>query len=581
MSDKRFAQFARLWVMLLFAAAPLLPTVVCAQNQPQRAHEGMPIDWTSHHLLFTAPSSDEAAARNAAAAGDPRARYSSQVHGFSLTARNARYGHTHRRRRGKAKSQVDWSVSLGTGNVAPAMSPAKFTFDINATPSCTNDYVVFALNVPGTPGGQANVVGINNLYSGSGTSLCGASPTILFSYAINRVAGSILTSPILSLDGTKVAFVESTTTAAVLHVLTWHAGEGTSATSSVAPTNSCNLDLGPCSTCPSNASCDASLTINPTIGSTLSSPFVDYHADFLYVGTDDGTLYKITGIFYGTPTLAASPWPVLVSAGVLTSPVVRFGGFGNQTEEAIYLGDDTGNLFMVDPSLGTVSSTSTPVGGGFPGGGVVDSPIVDNTNNVIFGFSANDGTSAVVVEEDTSLNEVARGAIGTAVASLANPPVNVHLGMFDNNYFTSVGPPTGSLYVCGVSNANTNPVLYQFNFTASTTMTTPAAASKTLVATAGAECSPLTEIFNTNTSTDRLFVGLLGGCGSLPSPGCVRSYDVTAGTIPATFAVANESGGTSGIVVDNVSPAGQASSIYFSTLGTSKRAVKLTQAQLH
>ena len=56
---------------------------------------------------------------------------------------------------------------MGAGIVAPYMFPAKYSFDINATPSCTNDYVVFGLNVAGATPGQANLVGVNNLYSGT------------------------------------------------------------------------------------------------------------------------------------------------------------------------------------------------------------------------------------------------------------------------------------------------------------------------------------------------------------------------------------------------------------------------------
>ena len=63
--------------------------------------------------------------------------------------------------------KIDWSIPLGTGIVAPNMFPAKYSFDINATPNCANDYVVFGLNVAGATPGQANLVGVNNLYSGS------------------------------------------------------------------------------------------------------------------------------------------------------------------------------------------------------------------------------------------------------------------------------------------------------------------------------------------------------------------------------------------------------------------------------
>src|SRR5438034_10401691 len=41
--------------------------------------------------------------------------------------------------------EVDWSVSLG-GSVLEDMFPAKFTFDVNAAPSCTNDFIVFPIN---------------------------------------------------------------------------------------------------------------------------------------------------------------------------------------------------------------------------------------------------------------------------------------------------------------------------------------------------------------------------------------------------------------------------------------------------
>src|SRR5208337_2494207 len=44
--------------------------------------------------------------------------------------------------------------------------PAKYVFDVTAAPSCTNDFV--AIGIPANPasGGQANLVGVNNLYSG-------------------------------------------------------------------------------------------------------------------------------------------------------------------------------------------------------------------------------------------------------------------------------------------------------------------------------------------------------------------------------------------------------------------------------
>jgi len=83
------------------------------------------------------------------------------------------------------------------------------------------------------------------------------------------------------------------------------------------------------------------------------------------------------------------------------------------------------------------------------------------------------------------------------------------------------------------------------------------------------ECSPLTEINNSGQNTDWLFVGIPQSCafGVGTASGCVESFNITSG-FPATAAAAfASSGGTSGIVVDNVSTEGHASSLYYSTLG--------------
>lgn len=572
---------------VVFLAALLLVVGAWAQK-PGQPRTSLPIDWTSSHLLFTAPTSPAAEARNAAAAADPRAIRSALMRATSQAASTrtlTRTGTAGAPAKGLSKppkvtTQVDWSVSLGAGNVAPNMSPAKFSFDIN-TADCTNDYAVFALNVPGVTGGQANLIAFNNLYSGAGSSLCGrTAPTVLFAYNVSTVGGSILTSPVLSFSGDRIIFVESTSTAAVLHSLTWKAGDGASATSSAAPSARCNLDLNPTCVCPPGVSCDRTLTINSTIGSTFSAPFPDYHNDFLYVGTDDGTLYKIYGSIFFTPTVV---WTAPVSGGVLTGPAILFSGFGNQSEQAVYVGDDSGLLFQVDPATGTVLH-SLVVGGGFPEGSLVDTPIVDNTNATVFAFSANDGVSAVAVQADQNLTELARAQVGLSVANGLTPPVNIHTGAPDNNYFTN--PDSGFLYVCGTNDLNTRPVLYRFGFGAVTPGVMNLADSGTLqlTNTAGVECSPLTEVFNPNITlhTDTLFLGLLGGCGSLSSPGCVRDYNITGPAMPTAFLNSvNESGGTSAIIMDNINSSPQASSIYFSTLGSSKRAVKLTQSQLN
>ena len=84
------------------------------------------------------------------------------------------------------------------------------------------------------------------------------------------------------------------------------------------------------------------------------------------------------------------------------------------------------------------------------------------------------------------------------------------------------------------------------------------------------EVSPLTEFLNAG--TDRLFLSLI-------AHDTLDAFNIN--TFPTvTSATVTELGGTSGIIVDNVSAQNQASSIYFATLAGSHAAVKVTQAAL-
>ena len=68
----------------------------------------------------------------------------------------------------------DWAISLGAGGVAQGMWPAKYSFNVNAPPSCTADFVVFPVNAS-TGNTRANVVGT---FTGQPTSGQTASVTI-------------------------------------------------------------------------------------------------------------------------------------------------------------------------------------------------------------------------------------------------------------------------------------------------------------------------------------------------------------------------------------------------------------------
>jgi hypothetical protein len=276
----------------------------------------------------------------------------------------------------------DWAVSLGAGGVAQGMWPAKYSFNVNATPSCTSDFIVFPVNAStgntranvvgtftgeptsgqttsititptggtavtliltasnttntgldfevsattainatnlaaainrnlsstaldrivavasgttvtvyaltpgtrvtlttaetlsrfswggvtaGTNGSQANIVAFDQLYSGSGASLCGlTNPEFVFSYASG--VGPVATSPGLSVGGTEVAYVENDPNiGAILHVLTFGSG---------------STEYGTIASCTGNNNGGATLptcATNPVIpGSTSGSTATDF-----------------------------------------------------------------------------------------------------------------------------------------------------------------------------------------------------------------------------------------------------------------------------------------------------------------
>ena len=355
----------------------------------------------------------------------------------------------------RGRLRKDWAISLGAGGVAQGMAPAKYSFDVNATPSCSSDFVVFPINAStgntranvigtfsgepaagnttaitltpsggsgvtltltssstsntglnfqvsstiatnaanlaaainrnlsstalhrvvavasgntvtvyaltpgsgvtltdantltnfswgavtaGTNGSQANIAAFNNLYSGSGASLCNHSnPEFIFSYASG--VGPVATSPGLSLGGTEISYVENDPSiGAILHVLTFGSGSteyGTSAT--CANNNNGGATLPTCATDPvipgstsGSTAADFMLPLglvaanaaNGAAGAadSFSSPFTDFANDTTYVGDDNGYLYAITPTFKGTPSYAGGNFPVHVSTSAALHP---------------------------------------------------------------------------------------------------------------------------------------------------------------------------------------------------------------------------------------------------------------------
>lgn len=572
----------RIVILELLLAAPLFA------QETLRAGIGLPQDWSARHVVFTNGGSPAA---TAAAARDPRAWFhwlrhtTPQFRQQSATAGSSSLRISPRAPGVRARipapqpslnSRIDWAVSLGTnGGMALGETPAKFSFNVDETPDCQNDFVVFAINASPATGVQANIVALNNLYSGPAPNLCGTSPTFLWSYAVGN--GAITLSPALSLDGKKVAFIEAASPRPRFDVLTWVRGQGRNATAgAVAPGSGGSAVTRLDYTNISVAGCAA----NPA-ADTNSSPYIDYDADAAYVGADNGVLYRIKGIFRGTPAL---DYCISVNAGRrLSSPVF------DAVSGKVFVSDGQ-SVYAFTPGAGSfVPAGSIQIAG--KADSILLSPIVDSTSGFVYVFSNHDlsNTNAIVSQMPVSLAARVDVPIGPAT----NAPILD--GDFDNKYY-ELGPSSGTLYACGTqTGASSKPALYALMFQPATGVLNPAPAMANnkhinSAANPSGTCSPLIEFFDG--TTDRLFDGV-GRQGAINGANLVTMWDITqpiasSSTTPAAFA-ANELGGTSAFAVDNLSPLPQASSIYFGTLAKGNSApcgvnlfcaVKLTQQAL-
>jgi hypothetical protein len=552
---------AAVWFAVLSMAAGL-----CAQEAAAPRHTGVPQDWSQGHIVF---SRDALARHPELIYREPRILYQAMQR-WQAPNSNVFHGADPHPASVNDSGQRDWSLSLGS-RVIYHMYPAKFSFDPAAAPDCLNDYVVFgmvAVGTPGASGGQANLVALNNLYVNSnGTGFCTGftAPTVLFAYNITTVTGGrISTSPVLSEDGTKIAFVESvpgTSARAIFHVLTWTRGQGAIKNAAV----------------PGSMT---SLTFSPTSNCSSSSPWIDYATDIVYVGADKGNVYKIAPVFNGTPALAGGNWPVMVHPNYhLTPPVLDAG------RSVLMVGSSDGVLYKIDTTTGQLSASHLVVGKkGGTNSGIVAPPIVDGTSGTTLVVSANGasgapgGFSAVLVQANTdTMAEMSRAPIG--LGSSGGTGLNLYDPTLSNDYINH--PSTGVIRLCGTGLADTTPWQYAFGFTVSGTQPilngSPSFSQQLLTSTA-ARCTGWTEFFNPNVGvggTDFFYFGLTQDCtGTGQAGGCVAETTGNSGITTATV-----NGGPSGIIVDNYADPlkyPEASSIYLTSenVGT---AYKFTQ----
>jgi hypothetical protein len=473
--------------------------------------------------------------------------------------------------RTKKRIRRDWSQTFQTGGTVYTLTsptyPAKFSFT-SSTPNCTNDYVVFTLPTgSSTFPGNFNVIAFNNLYvsAAGGSSFCpGTAPQAIFEYNASTAGGPINGSPVLSLDGTSVAFVENATTlngGAVFHVLKWHSGDIQTVDTKF-PNAFNNAALSNCATNGAVAPCQYSLQYTPS-GSrqpaTLSSPFVDYTNDVAYVTDDGGNVSAISPVFGATPAnppVLVTGWPVNVAAGAVLTPPVY-----DPVSRNVFVSSSAGTEYFVKTSgsaVGSCSAGSPPCLGAntFTLGGIAaiqEGSIVDPSTGRVFVFGTQVGlpSGSYVIQTDTALSASSVRTAQIGVGTLNN----VYTGTFDNNYFTSVG--SGKLYACG-QNISGEGQLYAFGFDSVGVMNTTAVTGSPFAlgnsVIANAHCtSGLSENFNQSTNKDGLFLGVSMRCVNTVAGtnGCVLSFDITSAFPTAVSHQLGVVGGSSGIAVDN------------------------------
>jgi hypothetical protein len=452
--------------------------------------------------------------------------------------------------------------------------PAKYVFDVTASPSCTNDYVV--IGVPANPasGGQANLVGFNNLYSGTSTPTpyCGMSgPTVMFAYASG--SGQVPASVVLSLNGSQIAYVENRTDSSYFHVLTL----GTTGTNGTSPTAA----VAPGSAGGNNA-VDQSVLLSPDGGTTnqgsTNAAYVVYTHDdandvayvttYSSAGSGSGYLYKISNVFNGsaTPTLV---WSVAIDA-VPSTPVY------DSVSNNVFFTDSSGRIDYVTD---TGPSPSVVYGAVVASGNTAENAVVvDSIGQMVYATFNSNGTNALIVQAPTSMASSVSVPVGTASTIYAGP----YAPDFNHAWYSGTGTPL--LYIAGTG-SGTLPTLYSVGFNGSGVMNSSADASTAALATGTADSSPVTEFYNATLAKDYLFVGVTNNCIATAgggNAGCVMSLDISSGfpTVGGSSTALAATGGTSGIIVDNDSSLNEASSIYYATK-TGANLVKATQAGLN
>jgi len=494
--------------------------------KPARHGIALPNDWTHSHLVYSQPGTVEQAMRL-----QQDLRFEQQLYrrGQPLRLPAAQ---TERSRVGSPQPQFPfrplksnglWDESLGAAATVGAVNfPAKFSFNsavANCASATTPDFVVYSTGLTGS-GTQASLIAYDNLYTGC----TGTVPTVYWSY---NTGGQIQTSPVISLDGTQLAFVQTAGGIGSLVLLKWKASATETVGSPGVPTAATPATYSACV-----APCMTSIILQDTshvpTNDITSSVFYDYTGDTIWVGDSRNWLHRFNPIFAAgsTPAEVGSPWPVQLfptDATALASPVYDHGS-GN-----VFVGDAGGYFYSVSAATGAVTKSSQLD----HGTGIVAGPLVDSTAEVAYVFSSNDGSTACAGGPCAAVYRFAAGfAAGSAgaevtVGASAAAPEPLYEGSLDSAYENSSNA-AGNLYVCGDTGAD--PTLYQVQITSGAVLST--VVTGPVLTTAATACSPVTDVLNPNAtggSTEFIFASVQTKGTSTPcaAGGCIMNFKDT------------------------------------------------------
>ena len=478
--------------------------LAAARADLQRAATGAPQDWSHRHLIFSNPGSEQNAIRAGrheawqTITNDPRYIIQQKLRRAESRPRSAGDqgvfkllgSRWHRPTTGRERHNPmhrDWGVGVGSGNPSAVSYPAKWSLDVDAA-SCADDFVVYPTGAAGS-GSQPSIVGYFNVYSGCG----GTVPDVDFAY---NTGGTITGATSFSVDGTQLAFIQTSGTTASLVLLkipVTPPGTGTLG----APITLTGISASAYTTC--TAPCMTTFTLNGGPNDSLSNPWVDYSSDTLFVGDDAGALHKFSPVFNGTtgnpPAEITSSWPVTLS-GRLGSPVF------DPTSGEVFVGTSGGIFYAVGAVSGTTIGTSSALGSS--ANEIVDAPIVDSSAGMAYVFVQEDGGGKNAVFQFPTSFTSGTGTEAT-IGTSAGGAEYVLSGAFDNIYFNSESScdagctPTGDLYVGG--NTAGPATLYQIPITANVMGTAtigPALETTSILPQVVGRTSPVTEFFNAN-----------------------------------------------------------------------------------